>query len=107
MHEYRLLPAGLHPYGCAAGAGANAPPPTNVSSHGGDAAADWVVCRIFRRARPAHRARLGGGAREELEEEHAAEESPSSCVTDASETLDQEEDDGDEGSSSSTVASSN
>lgn len=78
-----------------------------VSSHGGDAAADWVVCRIFRRARPAHRARLGGGAREELEEEHAAEESPSSCVTDASETLDQEEDDGDEGSSSSTVASSN
>nr|ACG42088.1 NAC domain-containing protein 68 [Zea mays] len=90
MHEYRLLPAGLHPYGCAAGAGADAPPPTNVSSHGGDAAADWVVCRIFRRARPAHRARLGGGAREELEEEHAAEESPSSpssCVTDASETL--------------------
>ncbi|PWZ30038.1 NAC transcription factor 47 [Zea mays] len=109
MHEYRLLPAGLHPYGCAAGAGANAPPPANVSSHGGDAAADWVVCRIFRRARPAHRARLGG-AREELEEEHAAEESPSSpssCVTDDSETLDQEEDDGDEGSSSSTVASSN
>lgn len=106
MHEYRLLPAGLHLHGCAA----NAPPPTNVSSHGGDAAADWVVCRIFRRARPAHRARLGGGAREELEEEQAAEESPSSpssCVTDASETLDQEEDDGDEGSSSSTVASSN
>jgi hypothetical protein len=74
---------------------------------GGGAAADWVVCRIFRRARPAHRARLVGGREEE--EEHAAEESPSSpssCVTDASEAMDQEEDDGDEGSSCS-VASSN
>ena len=81
-----------------------------VSSHaGGGAAADWVVCRIFRRARPAHRARLGGGREEE--EEHAAAESPSSpssCVTDASETVDQGEDDGDEGGSSScSVASSN
>ncbi|XP_066315694.1 NAC domain-containing protein 83-like [Miscanthus floridulus] len=106
MHEYRLLPAGLHLHGCAA----KAPQPTNVSSHaGGGAAADWVVCRIFRRARPAHRARLGGGREEE--EEHAAAESsssPSSCVTDASETVNQEEDDGDEGSSSCcSVASSN
>ncbi|CAD6235246.1 unnamed protein product [Miscanthus lutarioriparius] len=108
MHEYRLLPAGIHLHGCAAGVNAAiAPPPTNVSSHaGGGAAADWVVCRIFRRARPAYRARLGAG-----EEEHAAAESPSSpssCVTDASETVDQGEDDGDEGSSSScSVASSN
>lgn len=107
MHEYRLLPAGLHLHGCsAAAATTNAPPPTNVSSHGAGAAADWVVCRIFRRARSAHRARLSGG-----EEEHEAEESPSSpssCVTDASETVGQE-DDGDEGSSSSgcSVASSN
>lgn len=108
MHEYRLLPAGLHLHGCAA-AGANAPPSTNVSSHAGaGAAADWVVCRIFRRAKPAHRARLVGGREEE--EEHAAEEnpsSPSSCVTDASEAIDEEEDDGDEGSSSSCSASSN
>ncbi|AQK98420.1 uncharacterized LOC100284907 [Zea mays] len=105
MHEYRLLPAGLHLHGCAA----NAPPPTNVSSHGGGAAAaDWVVCRIFRRARPAHRARLGDA--QEEEEEHAAVESASStssCVTDASGTIGQD-DDGDEGiSGSCSVASSN
>lgn len=80
-----------------------------MSSHGGGAAAaDWVVCRIFRRARPAHRARLGDA--QEEEEEHAAVESASStssCVTDASGTIGQD-DDGDEGiSGSCSVASSN
>lgn len=82
-----------------------------MSSHGGGAAADWVVCRIFRRARPAHRARLGDRQEEEEEEEqHAAVESASStssCVTDASGTIGQD-DDGDEGiSGSCSVASSN
>lgn len=33
MHEYRLLPAGLHLHGC--NAVANAPPPTNVSANPG------------------------------------------------------------------------
>lgn len=35
MHEYRLLPAGLHLHGCSAAAATNAPPPTNVSANPG------------------------------------------------------------------------
>ncbi|CAO2195740.1 unnamed protein product [Urochloa humidicola] len=97
MHEYRLLPAGLHPFhGCAAAPG-SATTAAHVSGHG--AAADWVVCRIFRRGKPAaHRGRED----EDAEERPSSPSSASSCVTDTSETGgDQEQDDGEESSSSS------
>ncbi|RLN22346.1 NAC domain-containing protein 83-like isoform X1 [Panicum miliaceum] len=99
MHEYRLLPAGLHPFhGCAAAAN---PTATHVSCHG--AAADWVVCRIFKRTKPAaHR----GRGDDDAEERPSSPSSASSCVTDTSETGDEEHDD-DEGSSSSCSVASN
>ncbi|KAF8762439.1 hypothetical protein HU200_009401 [Digitaria exilis] len=100
MHEYRLLPAGLHPFhGCAA-AGANPPNAPHVSNHGAAAAdSDWVVCRIFRRTKPA-------AAHRDQEDDDETEDMPSSpssasCVTDTSETGEQEQDDEDESSSSS------
>ncbi|XP_039813378.1 NAC domain-containing protein 83-like isoform X2 [Panicum virgatum] len=98
MHEYRLLPAGLHPFhGCAAAGSSTA---THVSCHG--AAADWVVCRIFKRTKPAaHRGREDDDA----EEMPSSPSSASSCVTDTSEAGDQEHDD-DEGSSSNGGGSS-
>ncbi|RLM61854.1 NAC domain-containing protein 83-like isoform X2 [Panicum miliaceum] len=94
MHEYRLLPAGIHPFhGCAA---AGNPTAAHVSCHG--AAADWLVCRIFKRTKPAaHRGREDDDAGERP----SSPSSASSCVTDTSDTGDQEHDD-DEGSSSSS-----
>jgi hypothetical protein len=64
-----------------------------VSSHGAATAAkDWVVCRIFKRAKPGH------GREDEAEE---VPSSPaSSCVTDNSSDGNQEED-GEQSSSSS------
>ncbi|RCV28844.1 hypothetical protein SEVIR_5G441400v4 [Setaria viridis] len=94
MHEYRLLPSGLHPFhGCAAAGNA---PTAHVSCHG--AAADWVVCRIFKRTKPAaHR-----GQEDDDAEEPSSPSSASSCVTDTSEAGDQEQDGDDEESSSSS-----
>ncbi|CAL4972363.1 unnamed protein product [Urochloa decumbens] len=102
MHEYRLLPAGLHPFhGCAAAPG-NATTAAHVTGNG--AAADWVVCRIFRKTKPAgHRGREDDVA----EERPSSPSSASSCVTDTSETgVDQDQDDGEESSSCCSVASS-
>ena len=66
-----------------------------VSCNG--AAADWVVCRIFKRTKPAaHRGREDDDA----EEMPSSPSSASSCVTDTSETGDQEHDDDEESSSS-------
>lgn len=98
MHEYRLLPAGLHLHGCAA----TNPPPPHVSCR--DAAAeanDWVVCRIFKRTKPAHRGRFRG--REDAGESPSS--SASSCVTGDQE--DEEEDSGGGGNSSSCSVGSN
>ncbi|CAO2172602.1 unnamed protein product, partial [Urochloa humidicola] len=105
MHEYRLLPAGLHPlHGCATAAGGNATTVAQVTGHG--AAADWVVCRIFKRTKPTARR---GRDDEDAEERPSSPSSASSCVTDTSEAAgDQEMDDGEETSSSNggSVASS-
>ncbi|KAG2603078.1 NAC domain-containing protein 83-like isoform X2 [Panicum virgatum] len=97
MHEYRLLPAGLHPFhGCAA---SGSPTAAHVSCNG--AAADWVVCRIFKRTKPAvHRGRDDDDV--DAEERPSSPSSASSCVTDTSETGDQEHDDDEESSSSSS-----
>ncbi|TVU34591.1 hypothetical protein EJB05_16428 [Eragrostis curvula] len=68
MHEYRLLPAAL-----AAG-----------NPHQGTfpGAADWVVCRIFKRTKPSRR---GGRGQDDAEEEiPSSPSSASSCVTDTS-----------------------
>ncbi|KAF8648636.1 hypothetical protein HU200_064682 [Digitaria exilis] len=101
MHEYRLLPAGLHPFhGCAA-AGGSPPNAPHVSNHGAATAdSDWVVCRIFRRTKPAaaHRDQEDD---DETEEMPSTPSSASSCVTDTSETGEQEQDDEEESSSSS------
>ncbi|CAO1940785.1 unnamed protein product, partial [Urochloa humidicola] len=108
MDEYRLLPAGLHPFhGCAAAAGGNATTAAQVTGNG--AAADWVVCRIFRRVKPSARR---GREDDDAEERPSSPSSASSCVTDTSEAGgDQELDDGEEtsssnGGSSCSVASS-
>ncbi|KAL6616640.1 hypothetical protein ACP70R_038910 [Stipagrostis hirtigluma subsp. patula] len=91
MHEYRLLPAGLH--GCAAGA--NPPPPHVFGNGAAPKAEDWVVCRIFKRSKPARRG-------EEAEEMPSSPSSASSCVTDTSENGVQEEDNEEESTSSSS-----
>ncbi|KAL6840435.1 hypothetical protein ACP4OV_030245 [Aristida adscensionis] len=104
MHEYRLLPAGLHPHACAAAA-AN-PPPPNVSGHGAAPEAnDWVVCRIFKKAKPARR---GGAAQREEEDEEmpSSPSSASSCVTETSETGDHEDDGVEESTGCSAAANS-
>ncbi|KAJ1254248.1 hypothetical protein BS78_K098900 [Paspalum vaginatum] len=71
-----------------------APPHNVVGCHGDSgAASDWVVCRVFKRARPARRARLGDGEDDDAEESPS---SPLSCVTDTSGAgdRDQEEESG-------------
>lgn len=90
MEEYRLLPAALHPHGCQANGPA---PPPNASS--GAAAADWVVCRIFKKTRW-RRSRLA-----EYDAEEEAPSSPLSCVTDISDAVGQDKDDEEESVASS------
>lgn len=53
-------------------------------------AVDWVVCRIFKRAKP------GRGREDDAEEAPSSPSSASSCVTDNS--SDHEEDDGEQSS---------
>uniref|UniRef100_A0A0A9GFU0 NAC domain-containing protein n=1 Tax=Arundo donax TaxID=35708 RepID=A0A0A9GFU0_ARUDO len=89
MHEYRLLPAAIH-----------LNPPPLVSCHGAaPEAKDWVVCRIFKRTKPAGRGRFSDAG-----EALSSPSSASSCVTDTSETGGQEEVD-EQSSSSSSICS--
>lgn len=85
MHEYRLLPAGLAAYATAKSL---------------DAAKDWVVCRVFKKATPAHQGTARGRRRGEADV--PAPLSPaSSCVTESRSSGNGMEDDDDETASNS------
>ncbi|KAG8054113.1 hypothetical protein GUJ93_ZPchr0001g30695 [Zizania palustris] len=97
MHEYRLLPAAVHPMN----------PLPHTSSHAPEAN-DWVVCRIFKKTTPAHRRSppcIRGTARRRADDDMPS--SPSSCVTEARENGgdDGEEEEESNSTSRCTVAS--
>ncbi|KAG8078935.1 hypothetical protein GUJ93_ZPchr0007g5206 [Zizania palustris] len=70
MHEYRLLPSGVHSIN----------PPLHMSCHAPEAK-DWVVCRIFKKTTPAHRRSRSIIVRRGADDDMPS--SPSSCVTEA------------------------